>query len=93
LNEIASVASRKFGKPIRGIRELLGSIRAVLTVHNTNLATHDRGLDIAERYRFSLSDSMLIAAALDARCHTFWSEDFQHGQTIEGLTIRDPFRS
>lgn len=93
LNEIASVASRKFRRPMPKIRELLRGIRAVCGVYNTNVATHERGLNIAERYRFSIYDSMLVAAALAADCRTFWSEDLQHGQTIEGLTIRDPFRS
>jgi predicted nucleic acid-binding protein len=25
------------------------------------------------------------------RCKTLWSEDLQHDQKIEGLTIRNPF--
>lgn len=93
LNEIASVASRKFHRPLSKIRELLSNIRAVCTVHVATISTHERGLDLAERYRFSIYDSMLVAAALEAGCHTFWSEDLQHGQRIETLTIRNPFPS
>jgi len=33
----------------------------------------------------------VIAAALEARCHTLFSEDMNDGQTIDGLTIRNPF--
>jgi predicted nucleic acid-binding protein len=41
---------------------------------------------------FGWWDSMLIAAALLARCEVFLSEDMQHERTIEGMTILDPFK-
>ncbi|HEX3652472.1 MAG TPA: PIN domain-containing protein [Rhizomicrobium sp.] len=92
LNEIASVAAGKFRRPFPKIRELLSSIRELCAVHSSNVSTHERGLDLADRYRFSIYDSMLLASALEARCRTFYSEDLHHGQRIEGLTIRNPFR-
>jgi len=30
--------------------------------------------------------------ALEAGCTRLWSEDLQHGQRIERLTIENPFR-
>ena len=93
LNEFSSVAQRKLGRTIRETRVALSNIRSVCAVRVADLQTHERGLDIAQRYRFSIYDSMLIAAALEAGCHTFYSEDLQHSQRVEGLTIRDPFRS
>lgn len=93
LNEIAAVAFGRFGKPLSQIRELLAGIRVICTVHLPTVTTHERGLDIAERYRFSIYDSMLLASALEAGCRTFYSEDLHHGQRIEGMTIRNPFRS
>ncbi len=92
LNEFAAVASRKFRMPLPKIREALRDIRKACTVYNANIETHDLGLEIAERYKFSIYDSMLVAAALKAGCTTFYTEDLQHGQTIEGLTICNPFR-
>lgn len=56
--------------------------------------THDlyrRGLDIHDRYGFSFYDSLMVASALDAGCRIFYSEDLQHNQTIEGLTVVNPF--
>jgi predicted nucleic acid-binding protein len=36
---------------------------------------------------------MIAAAALHAGCDTLWSEDMQHGITLEeGLRIVNPFR-
>ncbi|MDE0309152.1 MAG: PIN domain-containing protein [Acidiferrobacterales bacterium] len=49
------------------------------------------GLDIMRRYRFSFYDSLIVAAALEARCKTLFSEDLQDGQIVEKLTIVNPF--
>jgi predicted nucleic acid-binding protein len=93
LNEFANVAKKKFGMRVPEIREVLGTLRGLFAVKELNLATHERGLDIAERYRFSIYDSMLLASAQEAGCRTFYSEDLHHGQRIEGLTIRSPFKT
>jgi len=56
--------------------------------------THDRGLAVLERYRFSLYDSMLVAAALIAGAKIIYSEDLQHGQVIDHqLRVTNPFRA
>ena len=44
------------------------------------------------RYKFSFYDSIIIAAALDAKCSILYTEDLQHKQIIEKtLTIINPF--
>ena len=50
-----------------------------------------RSLSIQSRYRYSFYDSLIIAAALEASCNILYSEDMQHGQHIEQLTIENPF--
>jgi predicted nucleic acid-binding protein len=92
LNEFAAVMSRKYRRSMDEIRAALSDIRLVCSVHVANVHMHEHGLDIAERYRFSIYDSMLLASALEAGCRTFYSEDLHHGQRVEGLTIRNPFR-
>jgi predicted nucleic acid-binding protein len=52
----------------------------------------ERALMIAETYKYSYFDSLIIASALEHHCRTLYSEDLQHGQIIEGtLTIQNPF--
>ena len=92
LNEFASVASRKLRMPIAQIRECLEPIRSICRVVPVAADTHARGLDVAERYGFSVYDSMIVTAALLAGCDTLVSEDLQDGQRIEGLVVRNPFR-
>ncbi|HEX2257079.1 MAG TPA: PIN domain-containing protein [Afifellaceae bacterium] len=93
LNEFANAASRKMAVSMSEVRHILSRLRATCTVVPLDIATHERGLGLAERHRFSVYDSMTIAAALQAGCRTLYSEDFIHGQLIDGLTIRNPFRS
>jgi predicted nucleic acid-binding protein len=92
LNEFAVVALRKLKMPLNEVREILDTIRAVCAVEPVTVETHDRGLAVIERYKFSLYDSMLVAAALIAGAKIIYSEDLQHGQLIDGqLRITNPF--
>jgi len=75
LNEFASVASRKLSVSIAEIREVLATIRALCEVAPIAEDTHDLGLQIADRYRLSIYDAMVVAAALLAQCNTLLSED------------------
>ena len=91
LNEIASVSRRKFGLSWPDLWRMLRSVRAFCRVEPLSLETHDRGMELAERYGYSVYDSLLIAAALDAGCRLLYSEDLQDGHRIGDLIIRNPF--
>jgi predicted nucleic acid-binding protein len=92
LNEFAAVMRRKFDKSWEEVRHATDIVRVFcpepvpLTV-----ATHERGVNIAERYGYSIFDSLIIAAALHSGASTLYSEDMRDGQKIDGLTIRNPF--
>lgn len=91
LNEFASVASRKLKMSYAEIRETLSIIRSVCETRALSVSIHEQGLAIAEQYGFSLYDSMIVSAALDAGCSALYSEDMQHGQIIGSLVIHNPF--
>lgn len=93
LNEFAVVCLNKFGKTHAEIRRTLQNIRALCLVRPVDIETHELGLGIAERYRFHIFDSLIVAAALRAGCTTLYTEDLHHGQVVDGLTIRNPFKS
>ncbi|TCT22963.1 PIN domain-containing protein [Thiobaca trueperi] len=57
-----------------------------------NLAVVHRALAVRKRYGFSIWDSQIVAAALEAGCATLYTEDLQEGQIIDGLTVRNPLR-
>lgn len=93
LNEFVAVARRKLNKSWKEIRAALHILRVFcpqpipLTVE-----THEQALHLAQRYGYSIFDSLIIAAALHSGAGTLYSEDMRDGQKIENLTIRNPFR-
>jgi len=92
LNEFASVAVRKHALSYQEIRDALEPIRTVCRLTPLTAETHDLGLRLAERYGFSVYDALIVAAALLADCKILYSEDMQHGQSIENrLTLWNPF--
>ena len=91
LNEFAAVARRKSDLSWVEIREILTTLRTLCRVEAVTAATHDLGLEIAERHGLSLYDSLIVAAASLAGCRVLYSEDMQDGQSIGGVTIRNPF--
>ena len=48
-------------------------------------------IDIAQRWKVSFWDAMILQAALLAGARIVWSEDLSDGQMIAGVTIRNPF--
>ena len=92
LNELVNVARRKLALPWEDINEFLELIRSLCLTEPLTLETHSTGVYIAERYGFSVYDSMIVAAALIAGCQVLYSEDMQDGQRIDDqLQISNPF--
>jgi predicted nucleic acid-binding protein len=61
-------------------------------IHSLTTETHDRAIEIAERYKFSVYDSVIVASAHLAGCKILYAEHLQHLQVIEGqLTLINPF--
>jgi predicted nucleic acid-binding protein len=92
LNELANVARRKMRLSWADTRTFLSMIRGLLQVHAITVEIHETGLALAERYRLSTYDAMIVSSALHADCNTLWSEDMQDGMVIEqSLRIANPF--
>lgn len=93
LNEFANVARRKLQMSWTELAEAVTAIRTLcLPVAPMTVETHSVGLARARRYSLSVFDGLVVAAALEGRCGTLWSQDMQHGLIIDGrLTIRNPF--
>ena len=93
LNECAHAMRRKFKAQWPLVHQMLASARNNCSVVPVTEEIHVRGLAFAERYQFQVYDGMIVAAALIAGCTTLWSEDMNDGMVIDGLTIRNPYRS
>ena len=95
VQETLNVITRKLPTPTtaRDADEFLRSVLLPLWRVMPTERLFRRGLDLQDRYRLSFYDSLIVAAALEAGCSRLLSEDLQHGQRIESLTIVNPFRS
>ncbi|MFM7346635.1 MAG: PIN domain-containing protein [Tagaea sp.] len=93
LNELANVARRRMDLSWDEVAAFLEPIRETLTVRPLTVETHEMGLALARRYRWSVYDGMIVASAIEAGCARLWSEDLQHGMKLaEGLKIENPFQ-
>jgi predicted nucleic acid-binding protein len=94
VQETLNVVTRKLLSPMtaENAQRFLVQVLAPLWKIMPNVALYRRGLDVQARYGFSFYDSVIIAAALESGCTRLYSEDLQHGQQIEGLTIENPFK-
>jgi predicted nucleic acid-binding protein len=92
LNEVAAVARRKHRAPWPAVQELLAGLRLVCRVEPLSLSTHERAVALAQRHSFHIYDAGIVASAIEAGCRALYSEDMQHGQVIEGVTLINPFR-
>ncbi len=94
VQECLNVALHKAQISLSGdeMRRYLQSVLAPLFRVQPSLRLYHATLDIQLRYQFSFYDSLIIAAAHEVGCKILYSEDLQHGQRIDGLTIENPFR-
>ncbi len=94
LQELSNTLSRKFKKSWPEITMALKEVSLSNLVHVNNGGTIQQAIKIAEQYKFSFYDSLIIAAALECKCSKLYSEDMNHGQLIEKqITIINPFAS
>ncbi len=70
---------------------VVGDRHLVCQVQPLTGATHDKAVALAKRYRISIDNATSAASALEAGCNILYSEEFQNGQKLDGLTILNPF--
>jgi predicted nucleic acid-binding protein len=74
----------------REAREIISDL-GTWTVAELGIRDILSGGEIAERYRLSFWDGLILAAAHKEETATLWSEDFNHGQKYGEVTVYNPF--
>ncbi len=93
VQEFLSVATQKFANPLSEsdallyLDRVLGPLCEVLPT----LALYRHTIGLAARWKYPFYDSLIIAAALQSECNILYTEDLQHGQEVEGVTLMNPF--
>jgi predicted nucleic acid-binding protein len=92
LNEFTSVLRTKQKQEWAIIEAAIRSVRFQFNdIVPLTADTHEAAVALARAHGFSFYDALIAAAAIEAGCDVLYSEDFQHGRTIGGLTIANPF--
>ena len=91
VQETLNVLNRRTETPVDQLREFLDDILVPLWQVNPTASLYRDAISLQGRHGFSFYDSLIVAAALEAGCTRLYSEDLQHGQRIQGLTIVNPF--
>jgi predicted nucleic acid-binding protein len=92
LNEFVNVSRRKLQRDWSDIGTFLTLVRGRVEEPSPITGeTHRVALSLAERHRLPFYDSLIIASAKLAGCSLLYSEDFQHGRSLEGVRIVNPF--
>ncbi|MGY6554470.1 MAG: PIN domain-containing protein [Wenzhouxiangella sp.] len=93
VQEFLNVMLRKAERPLspEQAQSYLAEVLSPLCRIFASIPLYQNAIDLQARYRFGFNDSLIVAAALSAGCRELLTEDLQHGQRIENLTIRNPF--
>jgi predicted nucleic acid-binding protein len=92
LQEFFVTVTRKLAVPLgheqaeRAVRNL-----AELSVVQVDAGLVFAGIELARRLQVSLWDALIVGAALQSGSTVLYTEDLQHGQRIDGLTVANPF--
>lgn len=91
LNEVASVCLRKLKMTWDEVDTVLLAVKAACDVQPLTLASHEKAVELARRFKLSLYDANIVATAVLCGAEVLLSEDMHSGLLIDGLAIRNPF--
>ncbi|MGA8515026.1 MAG: PIN domain-containing protein [Burkholderiaceae bacterium] len=93
VQETLHTVQRKFATTVTDDDALILLERMLIPLMRVmpSAALYAQALRIHQRLKFSFYDALIIAAAQSAGCKRLLTEDMQHGQTIDGLRIVNPF--
>ena len=92
LNEFTAVSRRKQRRDWREIDEAVADVLTIVDPPMPlSLDLHHSARSLAQDHQLSFYDALIVATAIEAGCDTLFSEDMQHGRSIGGLAIVNPF--
>jgi predicted nucleic acid-binding protein len=93
VQEFFNVALRRFSQPMRhaDAEQYLATVfRPLLGVHSSP-ALYAEALQLQAQSGLSWYDSLIVSAAVQARCDFLFTEDLRHGQRFGNLRVANPF--
>ena len=92
VNEFYFTVTRKLRRPLstaeaaEAVRGLSG-FRILPLDHRLSLAA----MEVVRKHQLAIWDALIVQSAIEGRCRTLFSEDFQNGRRYDTLRVVNPF--
>ena len=83
---------RALGESVAGRIPNLATVFRPLLAVRSSVALNAEGLRLRDRFRLNWYDALIVASVAEDECEALYSEDFQDGRQMEGVTLSNPFR-
>ena len=92
LKEFIHITKKKYKSDWKNISLALKEITSKAIVYTNTHQTILQACKIAEKYKYSFYDSLILTSALEIKCKKLYTEDLNSGQIIENkLEIINPY--
>jgi len=91
LQEFYSATTRKLGIEPLQARRIVRDFQ-IFDIVQVTPEIIEEGIDCSILNTISFWDGLIVASASTARCSEILSENLADGQTIQGVSVRNPFR-
>src|SRR5439155_13830145 len=87
-NSCAAISHAELARRIGADARVLTMVDPPLVL---TLDLHHSARALAQDHRLSFYDALIVSTSIEAGCDTLFSEHMQHGRSIGGLAIVNPF--
>lgn len=91
INEVSNNMLRKLQFTNSEIKDFINDSYERYNVSDIKKDIFLLACDIRDKYNISYYDSLILSSAINSNCNILYSEDMQHNQKIENLTVINPF--
>ncbi len=91
INEVSNNMIRKLNFSNIYIEKFTLSCYDKYEIINFKRTIYTKACSIRDKYNISYYDSLILSSAINSKCDILYSEDMQHNQKIEDLTVINPF--
>lgn len=94
LQEFFVIVTRKVAKPLP-VEDAMARVRELAAWKVFTPVADDvlAAIGLHTKAKIGFWDAMIVVAASDSGCDVLWTEDFNDGQLLRGVRIRNPFNA
>lgn len=90
IKEFTAVMIGKFKQPPLEVKAIINDL-SQFEVTPIDLNLIKEAIDLHLLHQIPFWDSLILSSARSAKCHTILTEDLNHGATLAGVLIQNPF--